>query len=150
MFRDNSIVSRCFWSFILPVLEYFSSVWMSAAVSHLPLLDWVVRRYLGLVVLKSAVICGTDAELPLCLCFIVFVFLLVIRWDSYFLSCSRPVVLPAIILLCTPSLLCALDVAPRTTRVCLFLLVFRQGICLISRTSLAMVLGPSRHLWIVP
>ena len=31
VFRDNSIVSCCFWSFILPVLEYCSPVWMSAA-----------------------------------------------------------------------------------------------------------------------
>ena len=42
VFRDNSIVS-CFWSFILHVLEYCSPVWMSAAVSHLPLLDRGVR-----------------------------------------------------------------------------------------------------------
>ena len=35
VFRDNSILSCCFLSFILPVLEYCSPVWMSAAVSHL-------------------------------------------------------------------------------------------------------------------
>ena len=106
--------------------------------------------YLGLVVVLFAVICGTDAELPLCLCSIVFVVLLVIRWGSYFLSYLRLVDLPAIILLCTPSLLCALDVAPRSTCVRLFLLVFRYGICLMSLTFLAMVWEPSRQLWIVP
>ena len=42
-FRDNSIVFCCFWSFILLVLEYCSSVWMSAAVTYLSLLERVVR-----------------------------------------------------------------------------------------------------------
>ena len=93
--------------------------------------------YLGLVVVLFAVICDTDAELPLCLCSIAFVFLLVIRWGSYFLSCTRLVALPYIILLCTPSLLWVLDVAPRSTCVRLFLLVFRYAICLMSRTLLA-------------
>ena len=39
VFRDVAIVEKCFWAFILPVLEYFSSVWMFAATSHLSLLD---------------------------------------------------------------------------------------------------------------
>ena len=43
MIWDNSIVARCFWSFILPILEYCSSVWMSVPVSHLSLFDRVVR-----------------------------------------------------------------------------------------------------------
>ena len=43
VFRDTSLVERCFWSFLLPVLEYCSPVWMSAAASHLRLLDRVVR-----------------------------------------------------------------------------------------------------------
>ena len=34
---------RSFWSFFLPVLEYCSAVWCSAADSHLKLLDSVVR-----------------------------------------------------------------------------------------------------------
>ena len=34
---------RSFWSFVLPVLEYCSAVWCSAADSHLKLLDRVVR-----------------------------------------------------------------------------------------------------------
>ena len=45
-----------------------------------------------------AVICGTCAELPLCLCSTALVVLMVIRWCSYFL-----------------------DVAPRSTCVRLFL-----------------------------
>ena len=35
--------SEIFWSFVLPVLEYCSAVWCSAADSHLKLLDRVVR-----------------------------------------------------------------------------------------------------------
>ena len=34
---------RSFWSFVLPVLEYCSSVWRSDADSHLKLLDRIVR-----------------------------------------------------------------------------------------------------------
>ena len=44
VFRDVAIVAKCFWAFILPVLEYFSPVWMSAATSHLSLLDRVVSQ----------------------------------------------------------------------------------------------------------
>ena len=35
VFRDIAVVAYCFWAFILPVLEYCSPVWMSAATSHL-------------------------------------------------------------------------------------------------------------------
>ena len=44
VFRDVAIVAKCFWAFILPVLEYCSPVWMSPATSHLSLLDRVVRQ----------------------------------------------------------------------------------------------------------
>ena len=44
VFRDVSIVAKCFWAFLLPVLEYCSPVWMSAATSHLSLLDRVVSQ----------------------------------------------------------------------------------------------------------
>ena len=44
VFRDVTIVAKCFWAFILPVLEYCSPVWMSAATSHLSLLDRVVSQ----------------------------------------------------------------------------------------------------------
>ena len=44
VFRDVTVVAKCFWAFILPVLEYCSSVWMSAATSHLSLLDRVVSQ----------------------------------------------------------------------------------------------------------
>ena len=100
-------------------------VWMSAAVSHCLIGSFGV--YLGLVVVLFAVICGTDAELPVCLCSIAFVVLLVILWGSYFLNCS-----------CYASL-------HSCTCVRLFLLMFRYGICLMSRTLLAMVWEPSRR-----
>ena len=43
VFHDRSLLLRSFWSFALPVLEYCSAVWCSAADSHLKLLDRVVR-----------------------------------------------------------------------------------------------------------
>ena len=44
VFRDVTVVAKCFTAFILPVLEYCSPVWMSAATSHLSLLDRVVSQ----------------------------------------------------------------------------------------------------------
>ena len=44
VFRDVAVVAKCFWAFILPVLEYCSPVWMSAATSHLSFLDRVVSQ----------------------------------------------------------------------------------------------------------
>ena len=41
MYRDNSLVLKCFYSFILPFFEYCSSVWMSAAASHINMLERV-------------------------------------------------------------------------------------------------------------
>ena len=43
VFHDRSLLLRYFWSFVLPVLEYCSAVWCSAADSYLKLLDRVVR-----------------------------------------------------------------------------------------------------------
>ena len=42
MFGDEAIMSKCFNSFLLPCLEYYSPVWSSAADSHLRLLDRVM------------------------------------------------------------------------------------------------------------
>ena len=39
MFHDRSLLGRCFRGFVLPVLEYCSSVWCSAVDTHLKLLD---------------------------------------------------------------------------------------------------------------
>ena len=44
VFRDVAVVVKCFWAFILPVLEYCSPVWTSAATSHLSLLNRVVSQ----------------------------------------------------------------------------------------------------------
>ena len=44
VFRDPALVVQCFWSFVLPVLEYCSVAWMSVASTHLQLLDRVVRN----------------------------------------------------------------------------------------------------------
>ena len=43
VFHDRSLRVRSFSSFVLPVLEYCSAVWSSAADSHLKLLDRVVK-----------------------------------------------------------------------------------------------------------
>ena len=43
VFHDRSLLVRSFWSFVLPVFEFCSAVWCSAANSHLKLLGRVVR-----------------------------------------------------------------------------------------------------------
>ena len=42
VFHDRLLIRRCFWGFVMPVLEYCSAVWLSAADTHLKLLDRVV------------------------------------------------------------------------------------------------------------
>ena len=42
VFHDRSLLLRCFRAFVLPVLEYCSAVWCSAADTHLELLDRAV------------------------------------------------------------------------------------------------------------
>ena len=42
VFRDRSLLGRYFRGFVLPVLEYCSSVWCSAADTHLKLPDRAV------------------------------------------------------------------------------------------------------------
>ena len=39
LFHDRSLLGRCFRGLVLPVLEYCSAVWCSAAYTHLQLLD---------------------------------------------------------------------------------------------------------------
>ena len=42
VFHNKLVIGRCFWGFVLPVLEYRSAVWCSAADTHLKQLDLVV------------------------------------------------------------------------------------------------------------
>ena len=42
VFHNRLLFGRCFRGFVLPVLEYCSAVWCSAANTHLKLLDRVV------------------------------------------------------------------------------------------------------------
>ena len=42
VFHDRSLIGRCFWGFVLPVLEYCSAVWCTAANTHLKRLDCAV------------------------------------------------------------------------------------------------------------
>ena len=41
VYRDNSLILKCFYSFLLAFFEYCSAVWMSAAPTHLQMLDRV-------------------------------------------------------------------------------------------------------------
>ena len=43
VFHDRALLGRCFRGFVLPVLEYYSAVWCSAADTLLKLLDQAVR-----------------------------------------------------------------------------------------------------------
>jgi hypothetical protein len=43
LFSDNSVTASCFRCFVLPLLEYCSPVWSSAAQTHLNLVDAVFR-----------------------------------------------------------------------------------------------------------
>ena len=42
VFHDRLLLGRCFRGFVLPVLDYCSAVWCSAADTHLRLLDRIV------------------------------------------------------------------------------------------------------------
>ena len=42
VFHDKLLIGRCFWDFVLTVLEYCSAVWCSAADTRLKLLDRIV------------------------------------------------------------------------------------------------------------
>ena len=43
VFHDELLLERCFRGVVLPVLEYYSTVWCSAAGTYLKLLDRVVN-----------------------------------------------------------------------------------------------------------
>ena len=42
VFHDRSLIGRCFWVFVLPVLQYCYAVWCTAADTHLKLLDQAI------------------------------------------------------------------------------------------------------------
>ena len=42
VFLDRALLGRCFWGFVLTVLEYCSAVWCSVPDTHLKLLDRAV------------------------------------------------------------------------------------------------------------
>ena len=58
VFRDRSLLGRCFRGFVLRLLEYFSAVWCSAADTHLKLLDRAVSggRFLTGVVFECDIV----------------------------------------------------------------------------------------------
>ena len=57
VFQDAEVVTRCFYTFVLPILEYCSPVWGSAATCHLNLLERLVRR--------ACEVCGVDSLVDL-------------------------------------------------------------------------------------
>ena len=54
VFHNRSLLGRCVLGFVLPVLEYCSAVWCSAADTHLKLLDRAISgaRFLTVGVLE--------------------------------------------------------------------------------------------------
>ena len=44
VFNSLSVTTRCFFSFLLPIFEYCSPVWCSAAECHLALLERLIRQ----------------------------------------------------------------------------------------------------------
>ena len=72
VFHDRSLLGRCFRRFVLPVLEYCSAVWCSAADTHLKLLDRTVSgaRFLTGGVFKrpwqSCILCFIRSSVTRC------------------------------------------------------------------------------------
>ena len=70
VFYDRSLLGRCFRGFVLPVLDYSSAVWCSAADTHLKLLDCAVSgaRFLTGVCLSVTLLIVDPWQS--CVCFI--------------------------------------------------------------------------------
>ena len=70
VFHDTLLIGRCFWGFVLPVLEYCPAVWCSAADTHLKLADGVLncnlshRRSVAVVCMLYKIRC--NPKHPLC------------------------------------------------------------------------------------
>ena len=58
IFVDTSVVLRCYFAFVLPILEYSSPVWGSAAECHLQLLERQVY--------SVAILCSDQSFFSLC------------------------------------------------------------------------------------
>ena len=77
VFHDRLLLGRCFRGFVLPVLEYCSAVWCSAADTHLRLLDCVVSGVsfltvsLHIVDLWQYYVCCTRSGVTWCTLFMV-------------------------------------------------------------------------------
>ena len=69
VFEDQSIVQKCFNSFILPCLEYCSPAWCSAADSHLRLLDRNLNAIRYLIPGLSVDLCHQHSLSSLCMLF---------------------------------------------------------------------------------
>ena len=86
--KINGNIDVCYYAFILPILEYCSPVWGSAASSHLRLLDRQIHAVSSLCpdqILKGLI---TAAALLGCVCCTKFT---AIRNTVYMASCLQPV-----------------------------------------------------------
>ena len=93
VFHDQSAMVRCFWGFVMPILEYCSVLRCSAADTHHRLLDCVVTRasFLAGSVLECnlssrrsvAVLCMGSA-VTLCIDFVVHCLCLLYQYVLHF------------------------------------------------------------------
>ena len=68
VFLDTSVLLRCYYAFGLPILEYCSSVWLSAAECHLQLLERQVYSVAGCVLIRVSCRCVVRVILLLYVC----------------------------------------------------------------------------------
>ena len=71
VFVDTSVLLRCYYSFVLQILEYCSPVWGSAAECHLQLLEPQVYSVLEKICetySRAPVSCRCDIDVMLLLC----------------------------------------------------------------------------------
>ena len=54
VFEDTSVLLRCYYAFVLPILEYCSPVWGSAAECHLELLERQVYSVASCALIRAA------------------------------------------------------------------------------------------------
>ena len=68
VFVDTSVLLRCYYAFVLPILEYCSPVWASAAECQLHLLERQVYLVARLCPRQTFLSCFIDVMLLHCVC----------------------------------------------------------------------------------
>ena len=67
VFVDTTVVLRCYYEFVLPILQYFSLVWGSAAECHPQLLECQVYSLARLCPDQSFLLCHRHYVAALCM-----------------------------------------------------------------------------------